>query len=260
MQNEKALPGSTGGMHPLAGLIDHEETYGAHIIDEVSRKLPLVSTVVDIGAGSGRDLAIVKRNHPNCRTIALEAGKIYADALSPKVDEVFVLNIERDPFPFEDASVDLIIANQILEHTKEVFWIFHQIARTLRPGGSVLLGVPNVLSLHNRLIGLVGKHPTQHKMYSAHVRPFSRSDTIKFVDACSPGTFTLRAFRGSQFYPFPRAIARPLSSLMPSLAFSIFFQFEKTGDYDDGFLRYPAAAGLETNFHVGDGDGERGQY
>ena len=42
---------------------------------------------------------------------------------------VFALNIERDALPFEDGSVDIVIANQILEHTKEFFWIFHQVSR-----------------------------------------------------------------------------------------------------------------------------------
>ena len=42
---------------------------------------------------------------------------------------VFALHIERDALPFEDGSVDIVIANQILEHTKEFFWIFHQVSK-----------------------------------------------------------------------------------------------------------------------------------
>ena len=258
MTNDDIVPGSTGGQHRLAGLIDHDETYGAHIIDKMASTLTNVGTVVDIGAGSGRDLGIVKLRHPRCKTVALEAGKTYADALSSKVDQVFVLDIERNIFPFDKNSIDLVIANQILEHTKEVFWIFDQIARSLRVGGSVIIGVPNVLSLHNRLIGLFGFHPTQHKLYSAHVRPFSKKDTIRFVEVCSPGTFELSAFKGSQFYPFPKPVSRLLATAMPSLAFSIFFQFKKIAPYEGGFVKHPAIAELETNFFVG--NGPSGQY
>lgn len=258
MSNDNILPGSTGGQHQLAGLIDHTETYGTHIIEALAGRLTNVCTVVDIGAGSGRDLAIVKSKHAGCKTIALEAGKIYAGALASKVDEVFVLDIERDPFPFEDNSVDLFIANQILEHTKEVFWIFDQISRSLRVGGSLIIGVPNVLSLHNRIIGLFGVHPTQHKLYSAHVRPFSKKDTIRFVEVCSPGTFEVSAFKGSQFYPFPKSLSRMMATALPSMAFSIFFHFTKVGPYNGGFVKHPAAAGLETNFFVG--SGPSGQY
>jgi predicted SAM-dependent methyltransferase len=57
---------------------------------------------------------------------------------------VFALNIERDALPFEDGSVDIVIANQILEHTKELFWIFHQVSRVLPVGGQFIVGVPNL--------------------------------------------------------------------------------------------------------------------
>lgn len=254
-----SIPGSTGGQHALAGLVDHAESYGSHVIRSFVEDIPTVATAVDIGAGSGRDLQTVKAVHAGARTIAIEAGRQYARALENKVDEVHVLNIERDPFPFADGSIDVVIANQILEHTKEVFWIFHQVARVLKPGGHFIFGVPNVLSAHNRVLALLGRHPTQHKLYSAHVRPFSKNDTVKFLGVCSPGTFQVEHFAGSQFYPFPRVIARPLSRLLPGMAFSIFFSIKKVGQYQDGFINLPGAAGLETNFFVGD-EGDRGQY
>lgn len=257
--SDSSIPGSTGGQHALAGLVDHTESYGSHVIRSFVSDIAAIETAVDIGAGSGRDLQTVKSVHPEARTIAIEAGREYARALENRVDDVHVLNIERDPFPFADGSIDVVIANQILEHTKEIFWIFHQVTRVLKPGGHFIFGVPNVLSAHNRLLALLGRHPTQHKLYSAHVRPFSRGDTVKFLEVCAPGTFVVEHFAGSQFYPFPRAIARPLSRLLPGMAFSIFFSIKKVGPYSDGFIKLPAAAGLETNFFVGD-QGDRGQY
>lgn len=256
---DSTIPGSTGGQHALGGLIDHGETYGAHVIEEFVKRVPSARAIVDIGAGSGRDLEIAKQAHPQSRTIALEAGREYASGLQGKVDEVIVTNIERDPLPFPDESIDIVMANQVLEHTKEIFWIFHEVSRVLSPGGHFIFGVPNVLSFHNRILGLVGGHPTQHKLYSAHVRPFSKRDTVKFLDVCSPGTFEVAAFGGSQFYPFPRAAARTLSRIFPTLAFSIFFSIKKVGPYSGGFLQFPAKAQLETNFYVGE-SAHKGQY
>ena len=34
--------------------------------------------------------------------------------------------------PFEDETVDILIVNQILEHCKEIFWIFHELTRVLK--------------------------------------------------------------------------------------------------------------------------------
>lgn len=99
---------------------------------------------------------------------------------------------------------------------------------------------------------LLGKHPTQHKLCSAHVRPFSKSDFLAFLNDCFPGGYELADFRGAQFYPFPGKIARPLAYPFPSLAFTIFFLIRKMKEYHDEFATYPSRARLETNFWSGD--------
>lgn len=249
--DRKTLYGETGGQHPLAALVDHAETYGPHVIRSFAASLEPVRTAVDLGAGGGRDLGIVRDVHPHAVRIAVEGGRDYAAALAGKVEQVHVLNIERDALPFQDESIDLFIANQVLEHTKEIFWIFHEATRSLRVGGHFIIGVPNVASLHNRLLLLLGMHPTQHKLCSAHVRPFSKQDTLKFLEACFPGGYRLRKFAGSQFYPLPATAARAASRLFPSAAFSIFFLLQKTKAYKDEFVVYPGNANLETNFWTG---------
>lgn len=251
---EFVVPGSTGGQSRLGGLIDHEETYGPHVIAQFVRRISSLARVVDLGAGLGRDLGIVKAIHPEVRTVAVEAGQDYANAIRDRFDEVYSLNIEKDRLPFDAESQDLIMANQVLEHTKEIFWIFHEVSRTLKVGGRFIFGTPNVCSLHNRLLMLMGTHPTQHKLVSAHVRPFSKRDTLKFLETCFPGGFELEAFKGSQFYPLPPKLARVASAAFPQAAFSIFFMIRKVKPYERGFLDHPVSAELETNFWLGPDD------
>lgn len=258
-KTDTPLFGSKGGQHLLGGWIDHSETYGPEVVGRFVRSLGDIGLAVDLGAGSGRDLGIVKRARPGVTTVAIEAGHTYADALRGKIDRVEVLNIERDPLPFADEGVDLIMANQVLEHTKEVFWIFHEVSRTLKVGGHFLFGVPNIASLHNRALLLLGQQPTQHKLCSAHVRPFSKRDTMKFLEVCFPGGYQLAGFAGAQFYPFPRPAARLLAGLFPTAAFSIFFLIRKERAYSDEFLTYPVRAALETNFWLGSPE-SGGQY
>ena len=189
-----------GGSHWLGRFTDQNETYGPQVMEDLVRGLKDLRTVVDLGAGTGRDLGIVRKHHAQARLIAIEGGKDYASGLTGKADDVYVADIEREPLPLADGQVDLIMANQVLEHTKEVFWIFHQVTRSLKLGGHFLFGVPNICSLHNRLLLMIGKQPTQHKMCSAHVRPFSKGDTLAFLNACFPGGYRLVQFRGAQFY------------------------------------------------------------
>jgi SAM-dependent methyltransferase len=244
--------GSRGGSHPLGRFTDQRETYGPHVIEQLVRSLDGLQVVVDLGAGSGRDLGIVRELHPQAELVAVEGGKEYAQTLIGKADKIFIANIERDPLPVSDSEVDLIIANQVLEHTKEIFWIFHEVSRSLKLGGHFLFGVPNICSLHNRLLLLLGKHPTQHKVCSAHVRPFSKDDTLAFLDACFPGGYELAKFRGAQFYPFPGGLSRLLANAFPTFAFTIFFLIRKVAAYHGEFATYPARAQLETNFWTGD--------
>lgn len=247
----KPLFGSTT-THPAARFIDQLETYGPHVVEEVVGGLHNLQIIVDLGAGGGRDLDIVRRLHPDSTRIAIEAGAEYAAGLAGKADQIYIANIERDRLPFDDGQVDLIMANQVLEHTKEVFWIFHEVSRCLKVGGYFLFGVPNICSLHNRLLLLLGKQPTQHKLCSAHVRPFSKNDTLAFLNAPFPNGYVLEQFRGAQFYPFPRPVARLLANTFPTSAFTIFFLIRKTKEYSGEFATYPGRAGLETNFWTGD--------
>jgi len=248
------LLGTTGGQHPLARFLNATETYGAHVIEDFVRPLNDLKLVLDLGAGSGRDLAIVRRLHPSATLVAVEGGTENAKVLEGIANKVCVLNLERDRLPVEDGEADLILANQVLEHTKEVFWIFHEVFRALKVGGRFLFGVPNVCSFHNRLLLLLGRQPSQHKLCSAHVRPFSKNDTLAFLNACIPDGYELEGFRGAQFYPPPPSpkLARALADAFPTMAFSIFFMIRKTREYEDSFATYPARALLETNFFAGE--------
>jgi SAM-dependent methyltransferase len=204
-----------------------------------------------MGAGWGDDLISARRAFPAAALHAVETAPDCVRALSERGVTVHELDIERDSVPFEDETLDVIIANQILEHTKELFWVFHEVSRTLRVGGHLIVGVPNLASLHNRLLLALGHQPSPIKSRSAHIRGFTKGDVTDFLGACFPGGYVLRRFGGSNFYPFPPLLAGPLALLLPSLAWSIFFLFEKKAPYRRQFLEYPPAERLETPFFLG---------
>ncbi|MGE5680937.1 MAG: class I SAM-dependent methyltransferase [Bacillota bacterium] len=243
---KKTIPGSGSSLNT----VDHEETYGRHILDQFARQLH-VEKCVDLGCGRGDDLSIVKNIHPEAECFGIDFGDWNLERLNNLGVKVIKTDIEKDQLPFGNESLDLVVANQILEHTKEIFWINHEIFRCLKVGGYFYLGVPNILSLHNRILGLAGIHPTQWKLLSAHVRPFSKHDTYKFYSNIGSKFCEIEKFKGSQFYPFPKNIARFFSGIFPGLSFSIFFLIRKTARYNGEFLNWPAYASLETNFYTG---------
>ena len=224
--------------------------YGRHIIADFAGKIGHYETVLDIGAGKGDDLMIYKSKCESTKLLALEGYEPNVSRLAERGIEVFLHNLEHDKFPFDDKSLDVVSANQILEHVKEIFWIFHEIARTLKIGGYFVLAVPNLASFHNRALLLLGRQPTQIQNHSAHVRGYTKPDLMQFIKIW--GGFELVDFQGSNFYPFPPIIAKPLARIFPRAAWSIFLLLKKTKEYSDEFIKWPIEKLLETNFYLGE--------
>ncbi|MBI2459191.1 MAG: class I SAM-dependent methyltransferase [Parcubacteria group bacterium] len=231
-------------------MVDHDESYGRHILEKIVKDKKL-ENCLDIGCGQGADLSIVSRLQPECKLFGIDYGAGNFARLRENNITPFLVNIENEPLPFKDNSMDFIIANQVLEHAKEIFWINHEIFRTLKVGGYLFFAVPNILSLHNRILMMFGYHPTQYKLISAHVRPFSKKDVFNFYKSIGSDFCEFKGFWGSQFYPFPKYMARLLSRFFPSFSFSIFFLIKKTNKYSDDFIKWPEIAQLETNYFTG---------
>ncbi|MGJ8605974.1 MAG: glycosyltransferase [Marivita sp.] len=66
----------------------------------------------------------------------------------PEIDiRLEAANSERDPWPYPDASFDLVTGMEILEHLAlDPYFVFAEANRVLKPGGHLLLTTPNVTS------------------------------------------------------------------------------------------------------------------
>lgn len=114
--NTSLAKGSAGGQHWLARLIDHQETYGPHIVAHALQAIPNFTSILDIGAGSGRDLAIAASINPRAQRFAVECHPSSIVALQHGGVEVVNLDLEKESLPHDDCSLDVVMANQVLEH------------------------------------------------------------------------------------------------------------------------------------------------
>lgn len=240
-------------------MIDRQLNYGREVIADFLKRIAPYDRVLDVGAGSGADLDTARMACPSMQAFAVESFPANVETLRAKSIRVHGVNVERDALPFDDESFDVTMSNQTLEHVKEIFWIMHEITRTLKVNGHFIIGVPNLASLHNRLLLLFGRQPTCLQNHSAHVRGYTRPDILKLLQMAFPGGFELVAFGGSNFYPFPPWIAKPLAKLLPNQAWAIFLLLKKVKPYDGQFLEFPIRQELETNFHLGE-EGARFQH
>jgi SAM-dependent methyltransferase len=115
--------------------------------------------VVDFGCGRGayvddplpfrRDLRIFKGKVQ--RVIGLDASP--AGAENPFLDAFY--RLEDGHWPLEDASVDLCVCDNVIEHLPAPQEFFSEARRVLKPGGFVCIRTPNrwnYIALLSRLI------------------------------------------------------------------------------------------------------------
>jgi len=237
-------------------MIDKNLNYGRDVIKGFSMKINKYNNVLDIGAGSGVDLLcykeVAEKKGGKIELSALETHPSNLETLKHHNIKAYNIDLEKEKFPFNDNSLDIVNANQILEHTKEFFWIMHEVTRVLKVGGKFVVGVPNLASFHNRLLLLAGKQPTCIQVDSAHIRGFTKDGFLNSINNIWNGGYQLIDFKGSNFYPFSPFLAKPLSKVFPNSSVCIFLMLEKTKEYaEKDFLTYPVDNQLETNYYLG---------
>ncbi len=105
--------------------------------------LPIVRLehrILDLGAGRGRVPEM------NFRGLAREVVGIDPDPCvreNPFLDRAVVADDPRAPLPFDDASFDVVITCNVLEHVSDPAALFAEVRRVLRPGGWFISKTPN---------------------------------------------------------------------------------------------------------------------
>ena len=108
----------------------------AELIREQAAKLPPVDSLLDVG-GKGKPYACF---------FAGRAGHHYVLDVAP-AHSVDVVGDAR-MMPFSDASMDIVLATQVLEHIPDPIAVIAEIRRVLKPGGTLLLSVPSIFPQH----------------------------------------------------------------------------------------------------------------
>jgi SAM-dependent methyltransferase len=106
--------------------------------------------VLDMGCGGGRHAFALYRRGAHVVALDLDAAELkdvagMFAAIAPEVPEGATAQAVRGSayeLPFADASFDKIIAAEVLEHLPEDARAMAELARVLKPGGSIAVTVP----------------------------------------------------------------------------------------------------------------------
>ncbi len=103
-----------------------------------------------------------------------ELGVIDTKCILGVTFDVDHFNAERDRFPYEDGSFDLVVAGEIIEHLiSDPMHMLLECRRVLQDGGKVLVTTPNVGSITSVAKTLGGKDNPQ--IYYLYQRPLAGS-------------------------------------------------------------------------------------
>jgi len=110
---------------------------------EIARHL-LPGKVLDIGCRDGYFQKFLGPEHEYYGVdIVGEAAK--------GIENFFLVNVTREPLPFEDGFFDNVVAGEFFEHISNFYYTMGEISRVLRPGGRVIITVPNIARLYPTL-------------------------------------------------------------------------------------------------------------
>ena len=139
---------------PLAHQAIHDTVVG------ILEKLPS-GALLDVPAGEGA---------LGARLIAAGFRVSFCD-LYPEIFRLNDVEIRRgdlnDKLPFDDRSFDYVTCLEGLEHIENPQQAMREFSRVMRPGGHLIVSVPNILNIEERLKWLVYG-------YTSHFKPITR--------------------------------------------------------------------------------------
>lgn len=133
------------------------------------------------------------------RTVIYDWMDMRMDDLKADCDFAKV-DLEKEEFPDQNGSYDVVVCNQVFEHLKNIFLPLSEIHRVLRPGGILLLSVPNLSALHNIALLAIGRQPTTIRLFGSHVRSYAIRSMTEFLQY--NGLFSLEEVQGFGLHPF----------------------------------------------------------
>jgi SAM-dependent methyltransferase len=157
--------------------------------------------VLDLGCRSG---ALTRHFLDGNEVVGVDVDR----AALAKAEERGIAPVEADveePLPFPDASFDVVVAGELLEHLGFPEALVGEVRRVLEPGGSFVGSVPNAFNIQNRLRFLRGKPPEKDP---THLRMFTGDQLRELLRDFEDVEL---AYVGGRYRPLhPRLLAQDL--------------------------------------------------
>ncbi len=129
-------------------------------MDVIAGLVPTGSRVLDLGCGDGALLAHLKQSR-NCTGYGIEIDDANVLACVKRGVNVIQLNLDEGLAMFDDASFDVVLQIDTLQHLRNAEVMLRETARV---GKSGIVAFPNFGHWPNRLAVLLGRMPVTKRL------------------------------------------------------------------------------------------------
>ncbi|HEY2482181.1 MAG TPA: class I SAM-dependent methyltransferase [Caulobacteraceae bacterium] len=102
------------------------------------------AVVLELGCGSGATGALALREGKCGAWVGIERHGAAAAQAARVLSDVLVGDVDALDIPYAEASFDLLILGEVLEHLPDPEATLRRLARLVKPGGEVLASTPNI--------------------------------------------------------------------------------------------------------------------
>ncbi|HUA83462.1 MAG TPA: class I SAM-dependent methyltransferase [Bryobacteraceae bacterium] len=210
---------------PLRRYVQHFERAIEDSVAAFAASLQPGARVLDAGAGEGN----YKHHFAKHSYIGLDLG--IGDAAWNYARLDVIANLENLPFP--DGSFDACINIVTLEHVIQPQRVLCEIARTLRPGGALLLVAPLEWEEHQQ--------PHDYFRYTRYGLELllKRAGFSRISIVPTGGIFRLisrRLLNALQFFPGPLILPAAIFLVPPALVLPLFDGLDRQRAFTPGFI------------------------
>lgn len=120
-------------------------------------------------------------------------------------------------FPIRNNILDCVLAGEIIEHVRDTYYFLEEIRRVLKKDGSLIISIPNLANLENRLRLLIGRYPIFVDYTSRgdnHVRVYTGRALIKQLQERG---FKIEKYTGSFIPPVSYSLFKKITSHLMSV-------------------------------------------
>ncbi len=126
----------------------------------IAQLVPIGSRVLDLGCGDGALLAYLQKNR-SCTGYGIEIDDANVLACVQRGVNVIQLNLDEGLALFDDASFDVVLQIDTLQHLRNAEVMLRETARVGRLG---IVAFPNFAHWPNRLSILLGRMPVTRRL------------------------------------------------------------------------------------------------